>query len=239
METKYLLLSLITATAGFILWYALSSSLRLPKTFQIQYDVNTSYFNRILRRRLAGFLIYGLIPWLLIFHWKVIGEVSLSDLLISFEWNSQVTFWVLILIPVSVIYNWINAGKRYNQIEYPEIRVTIWTPWLMVVSAFFWIIYLAALEFLFRGLVLSSVYLNTNNIWAAILISTGLYAMIHYFKDNRIALFCIPYGLVMAYVTLDSGSLLPAILVHIVGGLVNEWVAIAKHPETKFQTYLY
>jgi membrane protease YdiL (CAAX protease family) len=239
METKYLLLSLIAATAGFILWYALSASLRLPKTFQIQYDVNISYFNRILRRRLAGFLIYGLIPWLLIFHWKVIGEVSLSDLLISFEWNSQVTFWVLILIPVSVIYNWINAGKRYNQIEYPEIRVTIWTPWLMVVSAFFWIIYLAALEFLFRGLVLSSVYLNTNNIWAAILISTGLYAMIHYFKDNRIALFCIPYGLVMAYVTLDSGSLLPAILVHIVGGLVNEWVAIAKHPETKFQTYLY
>ncbi len=239
METTYLLLSLITATVGFIIWYALSSSLRLPKTFQVQYDVNTSYFNRILRRRLAGFLIYGLLPYLLIIHWGILGNVSLAQLGISFEWNSKVSWWLLILIPLAVLYGGISPRNRNNLIEYPEIRVTVWTPYLLLLSALFWILYLVALEFLFRGLVLQSVLMSTGDEWTAILISTGIYAMIHYFKNNRIAIFCIPFGLLTAYVTLETGSLLPAILIHVVGGLVTEWAAITRHPEMSFKPIRY
>ena len=49
----------------------------------------------------------------------------------------------------------------------------------------------------------------------------------------------LPYGLIMAYATLDSGSLLPTILVHVIGGLLTEWLAIRRHPEIKVQSKLY
>ncbi|PHN00828.1 CPBP family intramembrane glutamic endopeptidase [Flavilitoribacter nigricans] len=229
--TAYLFLSLLIATLGFIFWYTLSPSLRLPKRFQIQYDINPAYFNRILRRRLAGFLIYGLLPVLLIFKWKVLGEVRLEDLQISFAWNGSVTFWILILVPLALLFSFLSAGRSSNLIEYPEIRVTLWTPYRIFLSALYWILYLVALEFLFRGLILQSVLMATRNEFAAILVSTGLYAMTHYFKNNRNSSLSIPYGLIMAYVTLASGSLLPAILVHTIGGLTTEWLAIYKHPE--------
>lgn len=236
MESTYVFLSILLATLGFLLWYAISSSLRLPKSFQIHYDVNRSYFNRILRRRLAGFLIFGLLPVLLIFYWKVLGDVSLQDLNISFAWKEGVSFWVLILVPLSMLFGLISAGRGNNLVEYPEIRVTIWTPYLVFLSALYWILYLVALEFLFRGLLLQSVLLETRSTWMAILISTGLYAMIHYFKDNRISILSIPYGLIAAYVTLDTGSLLPTIFMHAIGGLVTEWLAIYKHPELQFRS---
>jgi len=235
MEIKYLLLSLLTATVGFIIWYALCSSIRLPKSFQIQFDINGPYVRRILRRRVLGFLIYFLVPYLLIFHWNVLGQVSWSDLNISFEWNAMVIRWVLIFSVLILLLSWFGAGSRYNLTEYPEIRVTRWTPSLLLFSALSWLLYLLALEFLFRGLVLQSALMYTGVEWMAIAISAGLYGMIQYFKNNQIAVFAIPLAVLTCYATLDSGSLIPALFLHFVGGQVTEWLAIAKHPEIHFE----
>ncbi|MCB0628819.1 MAG: CPBP family intramembrane glutamic endopeptidase [Saprospiraceae bacterium] len=240
MAVSFLIFSVIAATLGFLIWYALFSlSLRLPKSFQVQFDINPSYFNRILRRRLTGFIVYGLLPYLLLFHWQILGDPSAAGLHISFAWNRDVTRWMLILMPLVILFNWLSARKRNTLVEYPEIRVTIWTPHLLFLSALFWILYLVGMEFMFRGLILQSAYLETGNIWWSILISTGLYAMIHYFKNNRISLLSVPFGAITAYVTLDCGSLLPTIFVHVVGGLLTEWIAIRKHPELKFQVRRY
>lgn len=239
MPIKYLILALISGTFGFILWYALSSSLKLPKTFQIQYDVNGSYFNRILRRRLAGFLLYGVLPCLLIFRFGLLGDVTLSQLGVSLEWNYLVRNWLLALLPVVLLLSWLGRNNRRNLAIFPKIRVAVWTPKLLAVSAFFWIIYLVGVEFMFRGLVLQSVFMNTGNQWTAIFVSTGLYAMIHYFKGNRVLLFYVPYGLVSAYVTLASGSLLPAIILSVVSSLATEWLSIHSHPEIRVQSRLY
>lgn len=237
METTYLLLSIAVATLGFLLWYALCSSLRLPKGFQIQFDINRPYARRIFRRRIMGFLIYGLLPWLLIFRWNMLGDVSLEDLKVSFEWNARVTKWVLIFLPLLIVFNLRGAGSRYNLTEYPEIRVTIWTPSLLVWNAISWLLYLVALEFTYRGLLLQSSLMVTGSEWMAIVISVGIYSMIHYFKNNQLSVFAVPFSAILCYATLDSGgSLIPAILVHFVGGQITEWLAISKHPEIKFET---
>ncbi|MFK8162871.1 MAG: lysostaphin resistance A-like protein [Lewinella sp.] len=239
MQTGYLILALLNGTLGFMLWYALSSSLGLPKSFQIQYDINVSYFRRILRRRFAGFIIYGVLPLLLILKWNVLGEVDFPELGVSFEWNRKVIMWLAALLPITLIINLLSARSRETLVNYPEIRVTIWTPRLLFMSAFWWLMYLVAMEFLYRGLILQSLYMNTGSMWWTIIISACLYAMIHYFKDNRISVMSLPYGLIMAYATLDSGSLLPTIFVHVIGGLLTEWLAIRRHPEIKVQSKLY
>lgn len=239
MQTGYLILALLNGTLGFVLWYALSSSLRLPKSFQVQYDINVSYFRRILRRRLAGFLIYGAFPLILILKFKVIGPVDFADLGINFGWNSRVALWLAILLPITLVFSFLSARSRERLVNYPEIRVAIWTPKMLFLSALFWIMYLVAMEFLYRGLILQALYLNTESLWWTVIISACLYAMIHYFKDNRLSIMSLPYGLIMAYVALDCGSLLPTILVQVIGTLVVEWLAIRHHPEIKVQPKLY
>ncbi|MEM9528847.1 MAG: CPBP family intramembrane glutamic endopeptidase [Bacteroidota bacterium] len=241
MEVRYLILALLNATLGFLAWYIISTSLRLPKSFQIQFDINKSYFARILRRRFLGFLLYGVLPCVLIFGFGVLGEnvTSLADLNISFGWNAQVGKWLLLLMPLTLLFNYLSTRRRATLIEYPEIRVTIWTPWLLAKSAFFWLLYLVGMEFLYRGLVLQSLFMNLDNIWWTMVISGAMYTMVHYFKFNRIALLSFPFGLIMAYVTLKCGSLLPTVLVHLIGGLITEWAAIRQHPEIKVQQNLY
>lgn len=239
MPLNYLVLALLSGTFGFALWYVVSSSLRLPASFQVQFDINTSYFNRILRRRLAGFLIFGLIPFLLIFPFDLLGDVSLEQLGLSFEWNRSVGLWLLALLPVGILASWLIRNDRSNQEIFPEIRVAIWTPKLLLLSAFFWIIYVISVEFLYRGLVLQSLLMNTGNRWMAVLGSTGLYVMIHYFRDNRISWISLLFGLVGAWMTLACGSLLPAVLLHLVTSLTTEWFSIYSHPEMRMQRRLY
>lgn len=239
MEVKYLIFALVCATLGFLVWYIISQSLRLPKSIQIQFDINKSYFSRILRRRLLGFILYAVIPLLLLFWVKVIDGFRWENLGISFAWNGKVMLWLAILLPLTLFFNWLSSRSRNSLVEYPEIRVAIWTPWLAFKSAFFWILYLVGLEFLFRGMVLQASYGVFEKIFPAVLVSAGLYSMIHYWKLNGITYFSFPYGLILGWATLDSGSLLPTILVHIIGGLATEWMAIYKHPEIRFQKNLY
>ncbi len=237
METKYLLLSIAVATLGFLLWYALSTSLRLPKSFQIQYDVNGPYVRRIIRRRIAAFIIYGVIPIILIFSFSFLEVSKLSDLNINFNWNDNVMKWILILLPIIILFNWRGAGSRYNLTEYPEIRVSRWTPSMLIFNALSWLLYLVALEFVFRGMLLQSALLVTENEWAAIIIAAGIYSMIHYYKNNQLAGQAVPFSAILCYVTLDcDGSLLPAIFVHFVGGQITEILAISRHPEIKIET---
>ena len=233
METKYLLLSAGTATFGFLIWYAMSASLRLTKTFQIQFDINTPFVNRFLRRRLLMFLLYVIVPLLFIFKWKVLGHVSLEDVGIRFSWNNQATLWFAILIPVALIYNVLSGSKEFNLVEYPEIRVTRWTPKLLVLSGLTWCLQIFALELLYRGFLLQSVLAFTQNEMIAIIISTGVYALSQYFRRNRISVFSIPYGALACYIVLQTGSLLPVMFIHLANALFNEWISIKKHPEIK------
>ena len=233
METNYLLLSIGTATFGFVIWFLLSASLRLPKTFQIQFDINGPFINRIFRRRILMFILYAMIPYLLIVVWNVLGNVTTPDLGINFGWNSKATFWVLILVPVAVIYNLFASKSDSNLTEFPEIRVTRWTIRIFILSALTWAFQVFAMEFLYRGLLLQSLRAHGLSDLIAIILSTGVYTMSHYFKQNLITILSIPYGLLACYIVIDTSSLLPVIIIHLANALCNEWFSIWRHPEIR------
>ena len=231
MEFKYLFLSAATATFGFMIWYALSASLRLPNTFQIQYDINGPYVLRIYVRRTFMFICYALIPFLLIRVWNLLGNVTWAELGISFAWTNHATVWIAALAPVIVIYNFITTRKDANLVDYPEIRVSMWSKKILILSAFTWILQVFAMEFLFRGLLLQALRLNGISDLFAVLICTGLYAMTHYFKQNRISVFSIPYGLLACYIVISTGSILPVVIIHLINVFSTEWFSLRNHPE--------
>ena len=230
MEDKFLILTLVIASLGFIIWYMLSTSLLLPVRFQVLYDANPPYVNRIFRRRIIGAIIYGLIPLFVVTCTGLLNRPHLSDLNIFFTWNHKVTMWVLVLIPVVVISSLMSTKKTSSLEQFPEVRVRFWRPGIFVWSAVWWIVYLTAYEFFYRGLLFQSLRFHLNEV-LAIIAATAIYALAHYFKRNRVSFFSILYGALSCYMVLDTGSIVPGLVLHIVNALTIEWLSIRYHPE--------
>ena len=233
MNTNYLLLSATTATFGFLIWFSLSASLRLPKMFQVQYDINKPFMNRFLRRRILMFLLYVLVPYSLITDFHILGDVGLGDLGIHLSWNSRSTFWVVILVPLSILLNFFTSKGKANLVEFPEIRLTRWTFSVYVQSAVTWAFQIFALEFLYRGLLLQSLRMFGLSDIVAIIVSTGIYALAQYFKRSLLTITSIPYGILACYIVLDTNSLLPVFVINLAHTLVSEWFSVWRHPEMR------
>jgi hypothetical protein len=228
-----LLLTTGFAMFGFLIWYALSATIRHRKCFQIQFDICTPYVNRFYRRRVLLFILYALLPDLVIFRLQWSGNISPEALGINFAWTSSALYWVIGSLVVAFVYNLLYAGRDFNLTEFPEIRITRWTPGILTVSALTKTFQVFSVEFMFRGLVLGSLLYAGYSDIASIIISTGLYALTNYYKTNRYGLFSIVYGVFAAYITILTGSLLSVFIIHLAFSLINEWFSIHKHPEMR------
>ncbi len=231
MPTNFFILAALTSTFGFIIWFNLTAASWLPRDIHLPVETRRSYIRSILFRRWLGFLIYGLIPFMLIVWGKVLGEKNLADLGILFTWNSRVFLWLVILLPVAFVLLWKSAGKPFNLASFPEMRIRRWTPKICLSSALSWIAYIIGLEFCYRGMLLHSLRMMLSDDGMAVLVATGIYALSQYFKRNAVAWLAIPYSVAVCLLTIDTGSLLPVIILHTFQVLVHEGLSIGRHPE--------
>ena len=230
MEDKFLILTLVIASLGFILWFTFSSSLLLPVRFQVLYDANPPYVNRIFRRRVVGALIYGVIPLFIIKCTNLLGKPLLGDLGISIQWNHKVSMWLLFLIPLVLITSLLTTKRTSNLEQFPEVRVRFWRPQIFIWSTIWWILYLTAYEFFYRGLLFQSLRFQLTD-EVAVVACTAIYSLAHYFKRNRVSFFAILYGALSCYMVIDTGSILPGLILHIVNALSVEYLSLKHHPE--------
>ena len=75
-------------------------------------------------------------------------------------------------------------------------------------------LFLVAYEFFFRGILLNSLVTDTG-IVAGILINIILYVTAHWFADKKEIIGCIPFGAILCFISLASGSIWPAVILHI------------------------
>ncbi|MBK8558078.1 MAG: CPBP family intramembrane metalloprotease [Lewinellaceae bacterium] len=68
-------------------------------------------------------------------------------------------------------------------------------------------------------------------VWPAIAINTSLYAITHVPKGETEGIGAIPLGVLFCLITLESGTIWVAVLVHWVMSLSNEWLSLKHHPE--------
>ncbi len=225
-----LILSLSIASVGFILWYTISSSLRLPTRYQIMYDANPPYVNRVLRRRTLGFIIYAGVPLFVMYCTNWVDRPTLADLNIFFHWNSEVAIYSGIGAAAMIIISFFSTKSDTSLEQYPEVRIRFWRPHIVIKSALTWIIYIIAYELFYRGLLLQSLLLHIDVI-PAIAASTGLYALTHYFRRNRLIALSIIWGVAACLIVLKTGSILPVIIIHLALVFSVEWLSIRHHRE--------
>ena len=68
------------------------------------------------------------------------------------------------------------------------------------------------------------------SLWPAIALNCILYALAHFYKGPGEILGAIPVGILLCYLTLHTGNIWSAVIIHSTMALSNEWFSIRSHP---------
>ena len=185
--------------------------------------------NQIIWQRILGMVFLGIVSGIIILLFPGVG---LADYGLSFSFSSAPPWWSYLLIPLILILGYKAAFAPKNLIMYPQIRTLNWTPSLLFFSAISWVAFLVAYEFLFRGFLLHA-SLAIMNPYAAFALNCSLYALAHLYKGPAETFGAIPVGIVLCYLTLVTGNIWAAVILHSLMALSNEWFSIAAHPDMK------
>jgi membrane protease YdiL (CAAX protease family) len=186
----------------------------------------------ILFQRFLGVLIFGMIPLLIL---TLTGTQSIVDFGVTAPVKETGT-WTVILSVVIIIINYINSRTPENLALYPQIREEIWSLQLLTLSTASWIVYLLSYEFLFRGFLLFST-LSLLGFWPAIILNTAIYSLVHLPKGIKETIGAIPFGILLCYLTVRTGSIWIAVATHIVMAVSNEWLSLRAHPQMFIKIY--
>jgi len=212
---------------GFAAYYFLSHS----STFVGRIGILVKGFdgpgNKVLIQRLTGVLFLGIVSAIVIL---IIPSVTLKDYGLGFSFSAPPPWWTYLLVPAIFGIGMFSTRSPQNLALYPQIRLKLWTPRSLFISAISWIAFLIGYEFLFRGFLLHA-SLDLMHAIPAFVLNGALYALAHFYKGPGEIFGSIPLGIVLCYLTLVTGNIWSAVILHSITALSNEWLSIRMHPE--------
>ena len=214
---------------GFASYYFLSHSRTLAGRIGIHIKGFDSQGNQVVLQRVLGVLFLGIISVLMII---ALPGVGLKNYGLGFSFTTPPPWWSYLLIPLILGLGIFAAGKPGNLALYPQIRLKQWTPPLLFISAISWMVFLIGYEFLFRGFLLHASLAIMQPV-PAFALNCALYALAHVYKGPGETFGAIPVGIVLCYLTLVTGNIWSAVILHSVMALSNEWFSIQAHPDMK------
>jgi membrane protease YdiL (CAAX protease family) len=231
---EYSFLPLMLLTVFFLIYWFTSKSERVKSFFFRKYDHDQASVLHITFNRIFGFFMLGFIPGIICLVF--LEGYSLADYGLTLIRGTTLfsVVWILGLSLLVFFLSYNSAGKPENLIHYPQIRAKIWTRNTVMVNATGWALYLLGYEFMFRGILLFPLA-DHAGIWPAIAVNTALYSATHIPKGFTEALGAIPLGLVLCLLTLASGTIWIAFLVHLVMALTNSFASLKFHPDMQYR----
>ena len=223
-------LAIALATLGFIVFWAVANNALLVSWLTGRLGDEQAQESKIYLQRLVGVCCYGIIPALVFF--AGLGYKG-SDLGLSWQWTLADLWWTLGLSALAVILSYLGARKPESLAMYPEIRRPVWGQRTLLFSALTWTAYLFAYELTFRGFLLF-ICERAFGPGPAIAVNTAIYALVHVPKRMTEGVGALILGLVLCLVTLQTGTIWVAFLVHVALSLSNEWFSLRNHPNIHF-----
>ena len=223
-------LPLLLTLVFFSIYWFTSKSEKIKKRFYDKYDHDQASLKHIFFTKYFGFISMGILPT--IFCLVFLPELTLADLGLTFIYkNAQFSiFWILGLSILIIPLVYFSAKKPKNLVNYPQIRAKVWTKKMIFINALGWFLYLFGYEFLFRGVLLIPL-IEPLGMWPAIAINIALYSATHIPKGLDETIGAIPLGFVLCLLTISSGTIWIAFIVHVVMAWTNTFTALKFHPE--------
>ena len=223
-------LPLLLTLVFFSIYWFTSKSEKIKKRFYDKYDHDQASLKHIFFTKYFGFISMGILPTILCLVF--LPELTLADLGLTFIYKTAQfsIFWILGLSILIIPLVYFSAKKPKNLLNYPQIRAKVWTKKMVFINALGWFLYLFGYEFLFRGILLIPL-IEPLGMWPAIAINIALYSATHIPKGLDETVGAIPLGFVLCLLTISSGTIWIAFIVHVVMAWTNTFTALKFHPE--------
>lgn len=217
----------------FMIYWFISQSGRFRNWHYDRYDHDTAAVRHFLSIKVLGFSVLGLIP--LILTLILLPGFSPADLGITFRVENPLFSLAAAtgLVLLAVFSAGTAARKAKDPDHFPQIRAKVWTTKTSLANIAGWGLYLLGYEILFRGILLMPLA-DHLGVWPAIAVNIALYAAAHIPQGPRDAFGAIPVGLIFCLVTLASGTVFIAFLVHLSMALTNCFTSMKHHPDMSF-----
>lgn len=231
----YAFLPIMLATVFFSVYWFTAKSENVKAWFYRKYDFDRAAVNHITFNRVFGFVAMGVIPGIVCL--LMLPGYTLAGF--GLAWNGATALYSLawtaglsaLVIPLALF----SARKPKNLVNYPQIRARTWTNKIVLINIVGWALYLFGYEFLFRGVLLFPLAAHFG-VWPAIAVNIALYAATHIPKGLDETIGAVPLGLVLCLLTLTSGTLWIAFLVHLAMALTNSFTALKHHPDIHYKS---
>jgi membrane protease YdiL (CAAX protease family) len=229
----YTFLPILLSIIFFVIYWFTSKSQNLKSLFFKNAHYDRATVNHVTFNRIIGFVSLGILP--AIFCLIFLPGYTLADYGLTFRTDTALFTlgWTVGLSIFVIPMTYLSAQKTKNLINYPMIRAKIWTNKTIIINILGWILYLFGYEFLFRGILLFPIAEHIG-IWPAIAINIALYSATHIPKGLDETIGAMLIGLVLCLLTLTSGTIWIAFLVHVIIALTNSFTAFKFHPEMKY-----
>lgn len=225
------ILTIFLTIIGYNTYWFLAESSRKKEQLAAKYPSEEASKQLVLFQKYTGFFFLGLLPFVICL---IVLPYTLPEYGLSFQKTGLSLIWILGLSAIILPLN-IKAGKRPENLKvYPMMRVSNWDKKLVFQNSLATMSYLFGYELLFRGLLLFSC-VDVLGVWPAIAVNVALYSAVHLPKGAGETIGAIPFGLLICYITLTTGTIWVAVVIHWVLSLSNDYLAVHYNPKMKFK----
>ncbi len=227
-------LPIFFALIFFVAYWFTAQSDKIKALFFAKNDPDQASIKHIFFTKYFGFISMGVFPTILCLIF--VPNISLADygLTVIPETTMFTLAWTIGLSILVIPLAYFSAKKPKNLVNYPQIRAKKWTRKTLFINLLGWALYLFGYEFLFRGTLLIPL-VEPLGVWPAIAINIALYSATHIPKGLDETLGAIPLGLVLCLLTLASGTIWIAFIVHVAMAWTNSLTALKHHPDIHLQ----
>jgi membrane protease YdiL (CAAX protease family) len=230
----YTILPIALSLVCFVIYWFTALSGKIKDRFYRKSEFDKASANHIFFTKIFGFFMMGIIP--LVVCLLSFPGFTLADVGLTYR-SDTILLTILSTVGLSLVVFPIasfSARKPKNLVNYPQIRAKVWTWKTVMITIVGWALYLFGYELLFRGVLLMPLA-HQLGVWPAIFINIALYSATHVPKGLEETIGAAPLGLVLCLLTLATGTIWIAFLVHLVMAVTNCLTAMKFHPDIVYQ----
>jgi membrane protease YdiL (CAAX protease family) len=183
-------------------------------------------------RKLSGFVFLGMMPLMLYSSVTENPVEKFGFTYTHFIGNIFLISGMMALIAVLLFFR----HRKNPSLNTLQIKTNRWNNTLMVFDLLGWSLYLLAYEFLFRGILLFECS-NYFGILPAIVINMVIYSAIHMVNGKEQAIGAIFFGAVTCYLTLQMGTILIPLFMHIALSGFSDYFSVRMNPSIHYAEY--
>lgn len=233
-ETTRVFVPIVSALVFFVIYWFTAQSPKIKQRFYDKYEFDEASTKHFFFTKYFGFISMGIAPTIVCL--VLIPDISLADYGLTFipETTFFTVVWTVSLSAVIIPLAAFSAKKPKNLVNYPQIRAKNWTRKTYILNLLGWALYLFGYEFLFRGILFIPL-IEPMGLWGAIAVNIALYSATHIPKGLDETIGAIPLGLGLCFLTVASGTIWIAFLVHVAMAWTNSLTALKHHPEIHYR----